>query len=110
MIASTRPTCSSHLRPLRERLGLDEHQFLALGRVRPENPHEEFCMSVLAIKLAARTNAVSSLHGTVSRFMWRGLWPERRGQRRPDRPHHQRRPRRYLALLRAQSNVRGIPR
>lgn len=67
-----------HLRPLRERLGLDEHQFLALGRVRPDNPHEEFCMSVLAIKMAARTNAVSSLHGTVSRFMWRGLWPERR--------------------------------
>jgi starch phosphorylase len=67
-----------HLRPLRERLGLSDDQLLALGRVNPANAHEEFCMSVLAIKLAARTNAVSSLHGNVSRFMWRGLWPDRR--------------------------------
>ncbi len=67
-----------HLRSLRERLGLSEAGLLALGRVDPGNQDEEFCMSVLAIKLAQRTNAVSSLHGSVSRFMWRGLWPERR--------------------------------
>jgi starch phosphorylase len=68
-----------HLRSLRERLGLSEAELLALGRVDPGNEAEEFCMSVLAIKLARRTNAVSSLHGSVSRFMWRRLWPERRG-------------------------------
>ena len=67
-----------HLRPLRERLGLTEQQLLGLGRVDAASNDEEFCMSVLAIKLAARTNAVSSLHGSVSRFMWRKLWPERR--------------------------------
>ncbi len=34
-------------------------------------------MTVLAIKLSRRANAVSSLHGEVSRSMWTGLWPER---------------------------------
>lgn len=65
-------------RPLRKRLGLSEHEFLALGRVDPNNGGEEFCMTVLALKLARRSNAVSSLHGLVSRRMWRPLWPARR--------------------------------
>jgi starch phosphorylase len=51
---------------------------LALGRVDPNNGGEEFCMTVLALKLARRSNAVSSLHGLVSRRMWRPLWPARR--------------------------------
>jgi starch phosphorylase len=67
-----------HLAPLRRRLGLTERELLAFGRIDPSNDAEEFCMSVLAIKLAARTNAVSALHGHVSRAMWRALWPERR--------------------------------
>lgn len=67
-----------YLAPLRRRLGLTEKQLLAYGRVDPDNDAEDFCMSVLAIKLAARTNAVSSLHGQVSRVMWRDLWPSRR--------------------------------
>jgi glycogen phosphorylase len=35
-----------------------------------------FCMTVLGLKLARRVNAVSSLHGEVSRAMWRGLYPD----------------------------------
>ena len=34
-------------------------------------------MTVLALKLSRRANAVSSLHGHVSRSMWTGLWPGR---------------------------------
>jgi len=34
-------------------------------------------MTVLGLKLARRVNAVSSLHGEVSRAMWRGLYPDR---------------------------------
>src|SRR6202035_4670330 len=37
--------------------------------------HEEFCMTVLGLKLARRTNAVSALHGEISRQMWKGLYP-----------------------------------
>lgn len=49
---------------------------LALGRRDPGNPKEEFSMAILAIKLSYKTNAVSELHGDVSRKMWRSLWPD----------------------------------
>jgi starch phosphorylase len=55
-------------------LSLDE--FLALGRENPTDQSERFCMTVLALRLAARTNGVARLHGVVSRHMWQGLWPE----------------------------------
>ncbi len=66
-----------HVGPLREALRLDQHELMALGRVDPRNPHETFCMTVLAMKLSHRANAVSSLHGHVSRGMWTGLFPGR---------------------------------
>jgi starch phosphorylase len=72
-----------YLRPLQQRLGLSDHDLLALGRVNPSNPHEEFCMTVLALKLSRRANAVSSLHELVSRRMWHSLWPERRSSEVP---------------------------
>jgi starch phosphorylase len=64
-----------HLGPLRDALGLPHEEFMGLGRVDPGNPGETFCMTVLALKLARRTNGVSALHGRVSRDMWRDLWP-----------------------------------
>jgi glycogen phosphorylase len=66
-----------HLGPLRDALGLDYNTFMGLGRVEPQDPNEEFCMTVLALKLSRRANAVSSLHGQVSRAMWRSLFPNR---------------------------------
>jgi len=39
--------------------------------------HEQFCMTVLGLKLSRRANAVSSLHGEVSRAMWKVLYPGR---------------------------------
>lgn len=50
---------------------------LGLGRVRPEEGREPFCMTVLALKGSRAANGVSELHGRVSRAMWRGLWPDR---------------------------------
>ena len=35
----------------------------------------QFCMTVLALRLAASSNGVSKLHGEVSRRMWQGIWP-----------------------------------
>jgi starch phosphorylase len=64
-----------HLGPLRERLGLSECQLMDLGRVIAGNEFEEFCMTVLGLKLSRRANAVSALHGEVSRAMWTGLYP-----------------------------------
>ncbi len=48
-----------------------------LGRVNPQNPHESFCMTVLALKLSRAANAVSELHGRMSRQMWHSLYPDR---------------------------------
>jgi starch phosphorylase len=64
-----------HLGPLREELGLPLHELMGLGRVYPHDNGEEFCMTVLALKASTRANAVSSLHGQVSRAMWAGLYP-----------------------------------
>jgi len=66
-----------HLGPLRESLGLSAEQLLALGREHPDDSTEAFCMTVLGLKLSRRANAVSTLHGEVSRAMWTGLYPGR---------------------------------
>jgi glycogen phosphorylase len=66
-----------HLGPLGDRLGLSHNALMGLGREDPDNHNEEFCMTVLALKLARRANAVSALHGEVSRAMWKGLHPDK---------------------------------
>jgi starch phosphorylase len=66
-----------HLGPLREQLGISHDNLMGFGREYPDNPHETFCMTVLGLKLARRVNAVSSLHGEVSRAMWKPLYPNR---------------------------------
>ena len=56
-------------------LGLSRDQFLALG-THPGDPHG-FNMTVLALRMCGQANAVSRLHGQVSRAMWQALWPDR---------------------------------
>lgn len=48
---------------------------LALGRVHPDNEHEHFCMTVLALKTSRAANAVSELHEQTTRKMWQVLYP-----------------------------------
>jgi len=72
-----------HLGPLRESLALTPESFLGLGRENPNNSEELFCMTVLALRLSQRANAVSALHGEVSRAMWTGLF---RGKPEDDVP------------------------
>ncbi len=57
-------------------LGLSHEEFIGLGRQNPKNQQENFCMAVLALKLAGHANGVSQLHGEVSRKMWKNAWPE----------------------------------
>jgi starch phosphorylase len=64
-----------HLGPLREKMDLSHDQLMELGRENPTNQEEQFCMTVLGLKLSRRANAVSALHGEVSRAMWAGLYP-----------------------------------
>ena len=66
-----------HLGPLREQLGISHENMMGFGREYPTDQGEPFCMTVLGLKLARRVNAVSSLHGEVSRAMWKGLYPNR---------------------------------
>jgi starch phosphorylase len=63
-----------HLGPLGDQLGLSQEDLMSLGRENPNNG-DEFCMTVLGLKLSRRANAVSALHGEVSRAMWTVLYP-----------------------------------
>jgi starch phosphorylase len=72
-----------HLGPLRDSLGIDEATLAGLGKVRPKDKDEPFCMTVLALKTSQRANGVSAIHGQVSRRMWHGLWPGRKEHRVP---------------------------
>ncbi|HET6370246.1 MAG TPA: alpha-glucan family phosphorylase, partial [Nitrospiria bacterium] len=64
------------------RLGLDKGEFMELGR-NHEPWGEAFNMTVLALRLAEGKNAVSKVHGVVSRKMWSHLWPETREEEIP---------------------------
>src|SRR6185295_1927833 len=64
-----------HLGPMREALGISRDKLMELGRENPGDRNEDFCMTVLGLRLARRANAVSALHGEVSRHMWTGLFP-----------------------------------
>jgi starch phosphorylase len=52
-------------------------EVMKLGRVNPANTAEPFCMTVLALNLSRAANAVSELHGRVSRHMWHSLHPDK---------------------------------
>jgi glycogen phosphorylase len=57
-------------------LGLTIDDLMALGH-EPGTPEgETFNMATLSLRMAGRANGVSSLHGTVSRTMFSGLWPD----------------------------------
>ena len=58
-------------------VGLDLDGFLQMGRTRPDNPHEQFVMTPLGIKMSRARNGVSRRHGEVARQMWQSLFPER---------------------------------
>lgn len=61
------------------KLGLNLHELLALGRQNPEDTDEPFNMAYLAIRGSGAINGVSCLHGKVSRGLFKHLfprWPE----------------------------------
>jgi len=58
-----------------ERCGLDWEDFVALGKV--DSSEKGFGLTPFALRTSEHANAVSELHGAVSREMWHGLWPDR---------------------------------
>ncbi len=57
-----------------DRMGLDRDSFMALAKL-DQQWGPTFSMPTLALQFSERRNAVSELHGKVSREMWRHLWP-----------------------------------
>ena len=57
-------------------LGQHRARFLALGE-HDSGYGSQFNMTALAMRAAGGINAVSELHGHVTREMWQGMWPDR---------------------------------
>jgi glycogen phosphorylase len=58
-------------------LGIQFRDLMALGRQNPDDDREPFNMAYLAMRGSGAVNAVSRLHGKVSRSIFEGLFPRR---------------------------------
>ncbi len=65
-----------YARNLWEPLGIDRETFLKLGQYQGFGP-EKFNLTAFAFRLSGQSNAVSKLHGKVTRKMWQVLWPDK---------------------------------
>jgi starch phosphorylase len=63
-------------------LGPNRDRFLALGSY-DNGSGVQFNMTALALRSAGKVNAVSQLHGQVTRQMWGPMWPELSEPQRP---------------------------
>jgi starch phosphorylase len=63
-----------YARSLWEPLGINRDLFFRLGESEESGP-ENFNLTAFAFRLAGQFNAVSKLHGKVTRRMWQSLWP-----------------------------------
>lgn len=68
------------LTKLQQQLHVSLDELMSYGQV---NPHEQFCMTVLALKGSRAANGVSELHGQVSRNMWQALFPGKKVEEVP---------------------------
>ena len=59
---------------LPRRLGIEDEAFLDLCRIAPGDQAERPGMTTLAIRVSARRNGVSRLHGQVARKLWQPLF------------------------------------
>lgn len=63
-----------YLPDMPNQLKISQEQFLALGRVNPNDYNEKFSMSNLAAHTSVGMNGVSKLHGKISREMFQNLY------------------------------------
>ena len=69
-------------RNLWEPLGIDRETFLKLGQYEGFGPGK-FNLTAFALRLSGQSNAVSRLHGKVTRRMWQVLWPDKKEEQVP---------------------------
>lgn len=65
----------TYFEPFAQAMGVSFELLAGFGRKDPRNKDEDFCMTVLALRLSGHNNGVSRLHAQVSRKMWQGVWP-----------------------------------
>jgi starch phosphorylase len=65
------PMMEKHFAGYWDELGITKQAFMELGRF-----GDSFNMTVLALRMANWRNAVSHLHGRVTRRMWQVVWPD----------------------------------
>ena len=70
-----RPLIERYFKTWCEECGVDVDRLMDLGHEPGEDADAPFNMAVMGLRLAGRSNAVSKLHGSVSRRMFAGLWP-----------------------------------
>jgi starch phosphorylase len=56
-----------------ESVGIDRNLFLSFGQYKELDPGQ-FNLTAFALNLSRQSNAVSQLHGEVTRAMWRSFW------------------------------------
>ena len=66
----------SHLSDFWPQLNVTSDELIKVGS-RPDEGSEKFSMGILALRNSGGRNAVSELHGRVSREMWHFLWPDK---------------------------------
>jgi starch phosphorylase len=71
-----------YARSLWEPLGINRDLFLKLGQSE-ESGSEKFNLTAFAFRLSGQSNAVSKLHGKITRRMWQGLWPDKKEEQVP---------------------------
>jgi starch phosphorylase len=69
-------------RSLWEPLGINRELFLKLGQFEGLSP-DRFNLTAFAFRLSSQSNAVSKLHGKVTRQMWQVLWPDKNVEQVP---------------------------
>ena len=65
------------LGPYLETRNIPKKSFLDLVHCGVDQDPNAFNMTILALRLSEHANAVSAIHGEVSRLMWHSIWPER---------------------------------
>jgi len=66
-----------HLAALEEEIVIPPATVIAWGQSEDGSQGDELSMTILGLRLAELSNAVSKLHGRVAREMWADLWPGR---------------------------------
>jgi starch phosphorylase len=71
-----------YARNLWENTGIDRETFLKLGQYSGLD-QGKFNLTAFALRLSGQSNAVSELHGEVTRAMWQPLWPNKQIEQVP---------------------------